>query len=87
MAFSQYCDANPLQDDLDQWLKIKGIGPWTVDYAKMRGQSDSDIWLGSDLGVIKALAKLADHDTVSAFNSQNAKPWRSYLTFQCWSLL
>ncbi|MFT5314032.1 MAG: AraC family transcriptional regulator of adaptative response / DNA-3-methyladenine glycosylase II, partial [Paraglaciecola sp.] len=33
----------------DTWLTIKGIGPWTVAYAKMRGQSQADIWLDSDL--------------------------------------
>lgn len=84
MAFSRYCADNPQQDDLDQWLAIKGIGPWTVNYAKMRGQSDSDIWLASDLGVKKALAAITDAKTV---DFEQAKPWRSYLTFQCWSML
>ncbi|MCJ8270190.1 MAG: helix-turn-helix domain-containing protein [Psychrosphaera sp.] len=89
MTFCRYCFENPLQDDLDQWLKLKGIGPWTVNYAKMRGQSDSDIWLGSDLGVIKALKKLSGEsgDENADFDSEQAKPWRSYLTFQCWNLL
>ena len=62
----------------------------TVDYAKMRGLSDSDIWLGSDLGVKKALIKLtgnADINDGSQLDSQAVKPWRSYLTFQCWNLL
>ncbi len=83
-AFSAYCAQNPELEDLDKWLEIKGIGPWTVNYAKMRGQSDTDIWLGSDLGVKKALAHFADGQ---AFDPQQAKPWRSYLTFQCWNLL
>jgi AraC family transcriptional regulator of adaptative response / DNA-3-methyladenine glycosylase II len=90
MAFCQYCAANPHQDNLDEWLKIKGIGPWTVNYAKMRGCSDTDIWLGSDLGVIKALEKLMTEsggEPQTPFDSECAKPWRSYLTFQCWHLL
>jgi AraC family transcriptional regulator of adaptative response / DNA-3-methyladenine glycosylase II len=90
IAFCRYCADNPQQDDLDQWLNIKGIGPWTVQYAKMRGLSDSDIWLGSDLGVKKALIKLLDESGVDyhgQFDSEAAKPWRTYLTFQCWSLL
>lgn len=87
IAFCRYCADNPQQDQLDEWLKIKGIGPWTVNYAKMRGQSDSDVWLGSDLGVIKALRQLTDADEDMQFEPDGAKPWRSYLTFQCWNLL
>ncbi|HAW91570.1 MULTISPECIES: AlkA N-terminal domain-containing protein [unclassified Arsukibacterium] len=64
----------------EQWLDIKGIGPWTVSYAKMRGQSDSDIWLAGDLGIQKALAR-ADKQTV---NTGTLAPWRSYATFQLW---
>lgn len=84
MAFCLYCAEHPEHDDLALWLDIKGIGPWTVNYAKMRGMSDSDIWLNSDLGVKKALEKLAVSQDVEF---AEAKPWRSYLTFQCWSML
>ncbi|MFC3034758.1 DNA-3-methyladenine glycosylase 2 family protein [Pseudoalteromonas fenneropenaei] len=65
----------------EQWLAIKGIGPWTVNYAMMRGQSHPDIFLAGDLGVAKALAACP---TVE--ESQFA-PFRSYLTFQLWGQL
>ncbi|MFY8275462.1 DNA-3-methyladenine glycosylase 2 family protein [Pseudoalteromonas sp. SSDWG2] len=68
-------------NNLDSWLEIKGIGPWTVDYAKMRGTSDPDIYLGGDLGVKKALAG-TEH-----FDPSLAAPFRSYLTFQLWQQL
>lgn len=70
------------QPDIDpmQWLSLKGIGLWTVNYARMRGLSDSDIWLAGDLGVKKALAR-ADADNV---NPDKLAPWRSYATFQLW---
>lgn len=61
----------------DAWLDLKGIGPWTVAYAKMRGLSEPDIWLGTDL-VIKNQIKQFSLDT------DKAAPWRSYLTFQLW---
>ncbi|MCF2856411.1 helix-turn-helix domain-containing protein [Pseudoalteromonas sp. SMS1] len=96
IRFAQYfCDAKAPETP-DDWLAIKGIGPWTVAYAKMRGQSDPDIFLGSDLGVMKALkAHIAPPETSSATSSQSAhtllpdlaSPWRSYLTFQLWSQL
>jgi len=66
----------------DTWLALKGIGPWTIDYAKMRGLSDPDIYLGGDLGVKKAMEK-----TGLTINPENAAPFRSYLTFQLWNLL
>ncbi len=63
----------------DQWLAIKGIGPWTVAYSKMRGLSEPDIWLGGDLGIQKALARQQ-----SGLNEDSLKPWRSYATLQLW---
>jgi len=66
----------------DEWLQLKGIGPWTVDYAKMRGLSDPNIWLGGDLGIKKALTEQG-----MILNPDNASPWQSYLTFQVWNFL
>jgi len=65
-----------------EWLKLKGIGPWTTDYACMRGLSDPDIFLGGDLGVKKAIGN-ANYK----FEPEQASPWGSYLTFQLWSQL
>lgn len=67
---------------LDLWLNIKGIGPWTVNYAKMRGQSNPDIFLDGDLGVKKARSHLVEN-----FTAEQAAPWGSYLTLQLWHLL
>jgi AraC family transcriptional regulator of adaptative response / DNA-3-methyladenine glycosylase II len=67
-------------DDPKQWLALKGIGPWTVEYSQLRGLSDPDIFLSGDLGVKKAMVNLK-----SDFNLMQASPWRSYLTFQLWS--
>jgi len=77
-ALAQFVMENP-DAAPEQWLPIKGIGPWTVSYARLRGLSDSDIWLGGDLGVKKALAKAGVNNDISAL-----APWRSYATFQLW---
>ena len=66
----------------DEWLKLKGIGPWTIDYAKMRGLSQPNIWLGGDLGIKKALSQQG-----ISLNPEDASPWQSYLTFQVWNSL
>jgi AraC family transcriptional regulator of adaptative response / DNA-3-methyladenine glycosylase II len=79
LAFAQHCNDNPSESQLDKWLSIKGVGPWTVAYAKMRGQSFPDMWLDTDLIIKKQLlAKQLD--------AQQAEPWRSYLTLQLWSM-
>lgn len=78
---AQFMVENP-QASPDEWLPLKGIGPWTINYAKMRGLSNPNIWLGDDLGIKKALAQ---QNVASTPN--DASPWQSYLTFQVWSLL
>ncbi len=80
---AQYMLENPTTNNPTDWLTLKGIGPWTVDYAKMRGLSDPDIYLGGDLGVKKALKKSSS----SAFSPASCAPFRSYLTFQLWNKL
>ncbi|CAM3724524.1 DNA-3-methyladenine glycosylase family protein [Rheinheimera salexigens] len=64
----------------EQWLSIKGIGPWSINYAKLRGLSEPDIWLAGDLGIKKALQQT---ETV-ADDLNLLSPWRSYATFQLW---
>ena len=69
-------------EDIDAWLDIKGIGPWTVNYVKVRASKDPDIWLVGDAGLknaLKGLDKMPD--------LEKAKPWRSYLTLQMWNQL
>lgn len=66
-------------DNPDSWQNIKGIGPWTINYAKMRGLNNPDVFLSGDLGVLKAL------QSKKTFNPNDAAPWRSYLTFQLWN--
>jgi len=79
-ALARFVIAQP-DSTPDDWLQLKGIGPWTVAYAKMRGLGEPDLWLGGDLGVQKALAHLP------AFTEQQLSPWRSYATFQAWHSL
>lgn len=64
---------------VDDWLRIKGIGPWTVQYAKLRGLSDPDQFLHGDLIIKKTLA------TLPSVSLDQLTPWGSYATFHCWS--
>ena len=68
--------------ELDEWLGIKGIGPWTVNYVKLRAAKDTDVWLSGDAGVNNALKLVG-----SNLDPDAASPWRSYLVFQLWHRL
>ncbi|GGB47776.1 helix-turn-helix domain-containing protein [Shewanella inventionis] len=87
---AQYPDSTP-QD----WLSVKGIGPWTVAYAQMRGLSEPDVFLTTDLVIknrLHALHQLAQrpiestksYSHIAKHISQQVSPWGSYLTFQLW---
>lgn len=77
-----YSEAGEAADDPTQWLALKGIGPWTVNSAAMRGRGDTDMWISGDLGIRKVVETLNPADT---FDPERASPWRSYLTQQLWS--
>ncbi|MGS2717016.1 DNA-3-methyladenine glycosylase 2 family protein [Eionea flava] len=79
---STYAIDHPDNNQPDNWQTLKGIGPWTINYAKLRGQSNPDIFLGGDLGIKKALAL-----TDPPINTDKAAPWRSYLTMHLWNSL
>lgn len=84
--FAQWFDERGDQEPIDNALALKGIGPWTVDYIKMRGLGATDIWLAGDLGIKKALLAMNAAATSEAvFNSDQLKPWRSYATFHLWN--
>lgn len=70
-------ESKPSQEALDCLLDIKGIGPWTINYIRLRGFAETDVMLDNDLIVRQQLAK-HDLDTAAA------KPWRSYLCLLLW---
>jgi len=62
---------------LESLLAVKGIGPWTINYIRLRGFAETDVMLDNDLIVRQQLTK---HD----LDTNAAKPWRSYLCLLLW---
>ena len=60
-------------------MAVKGVGQWTCDYVSLRGFSEPDIYLQSDLVVRKTVTRYA-------LTPEAAAPWQSYLTLQLWHL-
>ena len=76
--FAEYYRQNP-KADVSSWESIKGIGPWTVSYAKLRGESQPNCFVDTDLVVKKVLEQFPE------LNSDSVSPWGSYATLHCWS--
>lgn len=74
LAFEE-AESEVLTDD--RILNIKGVGPWTLQYMKLRGLAEPDIFLANDLIVKREAEKWR-------IISDKAAPWRSYLTIQLW---
>ncbi len=66
-------------------LEIRGIGPWTAAYIRMRGLGDRDVLLTTDLGVRHALARLGADDADDV--ARRWSPWGSYAVQHLWASL
>ena len=66
-------------------LALPGIGPWTADYVALRGLGDPDAFLPTDVGVRRALTRLAHH--TPAPDPSRWRPWRSYALMHLWHSL
>jgi AraC family transcriptional regulator of adaptative response / DNA-3-methyladenine glycosylase II len=65
---------------------LPGIGPWTASYVAMRGLSDPDAFLPTDLGVRTAAQRLGLSSTQDD-RSSHWRPWRAYATVRLWQTL
>ncbi len=76
----------------EQLLKIRGIGPWTVNYALLRGFGWLDGSLHGDLAMRRGLQKLlGTTDPVSEQQAQQwlapFSPWRALIAVHLWAFL
>jgi len=76
--FAEYMVDNEAEHP-SKWIELKGIGPWTIQYALLRGLSGPNHLLVGDL-VVK---KFIEHRP--AINAESVSPWGSYATFHCWN--
>ncbi|MFI7275542.1 AlkA N-terminal domain-containing protein [Streptomyces sp. NPDC049879] len=62
-------------------LALRGIGPWTAGYMRMRALGDPDVFLTGDAGVRHGLGLVgAEPATADAW-----RPWRSYAVHHLWT--
>ncbi|MBS2966738.1 helix-turn-helix domain-containing protein [Actinocrinis puniceicyclus] len=68
-------------------LALRGIGPWTARYIRMRGLGDPDVLLVGDVAIKAALRRAgADaHAGAAAEDARAWQPWRSYAMHHLWN--
>jgi AraC family transcriptional regulator of adaptative response / DNA-3-methyladenine glycosylase II len=71
--------SNPVETITTALLSIKGIGPWTASYIAMRVLGDRDVFLPTDLGVIRTLGRQQ-----SPIDPERWRPYRSYALHHLW---
>lgn len=77
-------DLDGAQDPADaaaRLLAVPGIGPWTTGYIAMRALRDPDAWPSGDLGLLRAMRRLA----ISDDDTERWRPWRAYAALHLWS--
>lgn len=72
----------PPAENLERFLAIPGIGPWTASYVGMRALRDADAFPHSDLGLMKAVGSKRPKDVLAA--AEAWRPWRAYAALLCW---
>ncbi|MFF4694591.1 AlkA N-terminal domain-containing protein [Streptomyces chattanoogensis] len=75
-------DAGADRDQAEkELLNLRGIGPWTAGYIRMRALGDPDVLLEGDVAVLAGMrnsgASMADSDAW--------RPWRSYAMHHFWN--
>lgn len=67
-------------------LEVPGIGPWTASYVAMRALGDPDVFLPTDLGILRGLAAVGGPATPkdAAQAAARWRPWRSYALHHLW---
>ncbi|MCG8393796.1 MAG: 3-methyladenine DNA glycosylase 2 [Pseudomonadales bacterium] len=76
----------------ERLLAIKGLGPWSVNYALLRGYADLDGSLHGDVAVRKALQRLLRREQpMSARDTEQwlagFSPWRALVAAHLWRSL
>ncbi|MCZ6502862.1 MAG: DNA-3-methyladenine glycosylase 2 family protein, partial [Gammaproteobacteria bacterium] len=71
---------------VEQLVAIRGIGPWTAQYVAMRALNDPDVFLHSDLVLLRVARKMLgiDSERQLLMRAERWRPWRAYAGMHLW---
>ena len=71
----------------DLLIKIKGIGPWSIEMSRIFYVGDPDIFSLLDLGLKNAHLRILNINNYNESFYQEFSPYRSYMCLYMWRLL
>jgi AraC family transcriptional regulator of adaptative response / DNA-3-methyladenine glycosylase II len=83
----RHCSESEDELDIEAVATVKGVGPWTIAIAAMRGGGQPDTFPARDLGLEKAWARLPGVTIDLQERTANWRPWRSYVANLLWRSL
>lgn len=66
-------------------LGLRGIGPWTAGYIRMRALADPDVLLSGDAAVLAGMRRAGAATADMTAHAQAWRPWRSYAMHHFWN--
>lgn len=75
-----------LEEFVERWVALPGIGPWTAHYIALRALGHPDAFPADDLVLQRAVPDDGSRMTARALTarSQAWRPWRAYSVIQLW---
>ncbi|MFT4235590.1 MAG: AlkA N-terminal domain-containing protein [Microbacterium sp.] len=82
----QLSTADDPEEQRSALLALRGVGPWTADYLRMRVLGHPDVLLTGDLALRAGARRvgLPDEPKALAAWAERVAPWRSYLSMHLW---
>ncbi|MDR3447817.1 MULTISPECIES: DNA-3-methyladenine glycosylase 2 [unclassified Dyella] len=76
----------PLEEFVERWVALPGIGEWTAHYMAMRALSHPDAFPAADLILRRVAAGNGPELSTKALTSlaENWRPWRAYSVMYLW---
>ena len=68
-------------------IKIKGIGPWSIEMSRIFYVGDADVFSILDLGLKNAHIRMFDLDSYNEDFYKEFSPYRSYMCLYMWRVL
>jgi AraC family transcriptional regulator of adaptative response / DNA-3-methyladenine glycosylase II len=69
-----------------QLVELPGVGAWTAGYVAIRAIGDPDVFLPTDVAVLRGARALGLPDSPAALaaHAERWRPWRSYAVIRLW---
>ena len=81
-----FSPAASLDEKIEEFCAVPGIGPWTAHYMALRAVGEPDAFPASDLGLRKAASVNGEPVTTKELEAQAEqwRPWRGYAALLLW---